>query len=112
MMNQKSSFVQIPKSDPRALTSDRLKALHHLDVPWLPSQIEQREGRIVRQGNQHEEVDIFANTTFVGYDQLMPSLYTAPSSICHLALMNLYPGHRPLSPGYRTGQVGSLTRWR
>jgi hypothetical protein len=30
----------------------RLKALHHLDVPWLPSQIEQREGRIVRQGNQ------------------------------------------------------------
>ena len=27
----------------------RLKALHHLDVPWLPSQIEQREGRIVRQ---------------------------------------------------------------
>ncbi|MDQ0563023.1 N12 class adenine-specific DNA methylase/adenine-specific DNA methylase [Rhizobium mesoamericanum] len=41
----------------------RLKALHHLDVPWLPSQIEQREGRIVRQGNQHEEVDIFAYAT-------------------------------------------------
>jgi hypothetical protein len=38
----------------------RLKALHHLDVPWLPSQIEQREGRIVRQGNQHDEIDIFA----------------------------------------------------
>ena len=30
----------------------RLKALHHLDVPWLPSDIEQREGRIERQGNQ------------------------------------------------------------
>ncbi|MUZ74526.1 lactate dehydrogenase [Agrobacterium vitis] len=41
----------------------RLKALHHLDVPWLPSQIEQREGRIVRQGNQNEEVDIFAYAT-------------------------------------------------
>ena len=41
----------------------RLKALHHLDVPWLPSQIEQREGRIVRQGNQHDEVDIFAYAT-------------------------------------------------
>ncbi|MBY5717045.1 DEAD/DEAH box helicase family protein [Rhizobium leguminosarum] len=38
----------------------RLKALHHLDVPWLPSQIEQREGRIVRQGNQHDVVDVFA----------------------------------------------------
>ena len=41
----------------------RLKALHHLDVPWLPSQIEQREGRIVRQGNAHDEVDIFAYAT-------------------------------------------------
>lgn len=38
----------------------RLKALHHLDVPWLPSQIEQREGRIVRQGNQHDVVDVVA----------------------------------------------------
>jgi len=36
----------------------RLKALHHLDGPWLPSQIEQREGRIERQGNQHAEIDI------------------------------------------------------
>ncbi|CAM5287247.1 Modification methylase TaqI OS=Afipia felis OX=1035 GN=taqIM PE=4 SV=1 [Afipia felis] len=41
----------------------RLKAEHHLDVPWLPSQIEQREGRIVRQGNQHDEVDIYAYAT-------------------------------------------------
>ncbi|RWA78231.1 N-6 DNA methylase [Mesorhizobium sp.] len=41
----------------------RLKALHHLDVPWLPSQIEQREGRILRQGNQHDVVDIFAYAT-------------------------------------------------
>ncbi|MHB1101850.1 MAG: N-6 DNA methylase [Devosia sp.] len=41
----------------------RLKALHHLDVPWLPSQIEQREGRILRQGNQHDVIDIFAYAT-------------------------------------------------
>ena len=32
----------------------RLVALHHLDVPWLPSDIEQREGRIERQGNQND----------------------------------------------------------
>jgi hypothetical protein len=49
----------------------RLKALHHLDVPWLPSQIEQREGRIVRKGNQHEEVDIFAYATEGSLDASM-----------------------------------------
>ncbi|QAY80482.1 helicase-related protein [Sphingosinicella sp. BN140058] len=38
----------------------RLKALHHLDVPWLPADIEQREGRIERQGNQHDEIEIYA----------------------------------------------------
>lgn len=49
----------------------RLKALHHLDVPWLPSQIEQREGRIIRQGNQHDEVDIFAYATTGSLDATM-----------------------------------------
>ncbi len=38
---------------------DRLKALHHLDVPWRPADIEQQEGRILRQGNRNETVDIF-----------------------------------------------------
>ncbi|MBO1360263.1 lactate dehydrogenase [Acetobacter sacchari] len=38
----------------------RLAALHHLDVPWLVSDIIQREGRIVRQGNQHDVVDLYA----------------------------------------------------
>jgi len=49
----------------------RLKALHHLDVPWLPSQIEQREGRVVRQGNQHDEVDIYAYATEGSLDATM-----------------------------------------
>jgi hypothetical protein len=49
----------------------RLRALHHLDVPWLPSQIEQREGRIVRQGNQHDEVDIYAYATEGSLDATM-----------------------------------------
>ena len=49
----------------------RLKALHHLDVPWLPSHIEQREGRIVRQGNQHDVVDIFAYATQGSLDASM-----------------------------------------
>ncbi|OYZ79307.1 MAG: lactate dehydrogenase [Rhizobiales bacterium 24-66-13] len=49
----------------------RLKALHHLDVPWLPSQIEQREGRIARQGNQHDVIDIFAYATLGSLDATM-----------------------------------------
>ena len=46
----------------------RLKALHHLDVPWLPSQIEQREGRIARQGNQNDAIDIYAYATLGSVD--------------------------------------------
>jgi len=42
-----------------------------LDVPWLPSQIEPREGRIVCQGNQHDEVDIFAYATEGSLDATM-----------------------------------------
>ncbi|SDG98295.1 helicase-related protein [Pelagibacterium luteolum] len=49
----------------------RLKALHHLDVPWLPSQIEQREGRIVRQGNQHDEIGLYAYATLGSLDATM-----------------------------------------
>jgi N12 class adenine-specific DNA methylase len=49
----------------------RLKALHHLDVPWLPSQIEQREGRIERQGNQHQEIEIYAYATLGSMDATM-----------------------------------------
>ncbi|MBV9749384.1 MAG: lactate dehydrogenase, partial [Acetobacteraceae bacterium] len=49
----------------------RLKALHHLDVPWLPSDIEQREGRIERQGNQNEEVEIYAYATLGSMDATM-----------------------------------------
>ena len=46
----------------------RLVALHHLDVPWLPSDIEQREGRIERQGNQNEEIDLYAYATLGSVD--------------------------------------------
>lgn len=40
-----------------------LKALHHIDVPWKPSDFEQREGRILRQGNQNKEVEIYNYVT-------------------------------------------------
>ena len=41
----------------------RARALHHVDVPWRPCDLEQREGRIIRQGNQNDEVDIFTYVT-------------------------------------------------
>jgi hypothetical protein len=49
----------------------RLAALHHVDVPWRPADLEQREGRILRQGNQNDEVDIFNYVTESSYDTVM-----------------------------------------
>lgn len=46
----------------------RLTALHHLDAPWRPSDIEQREGRILRQGNTNEYVNIFRYVTEGSFD--------------------------------------------
>ena len=47
---------------------ERLCALHHLDVPWRPSDIEQREGRILRKGNRNDEVEIFRYVTKGTFD--------------------------------------------
>lgn len=47
---------------------DRLVALHHLDCPWRPSDLEQREGRILRYGNRNPEVFIFRYVTENTFD--------------------------------------------
>jgi N12 class adenine-specific DNA methylase len=49
----------------------RLAALHHLDAPWRPRDIEQREGRILRQGNLNGEVRIFRYVTEGSFDAYM-----------------------------------------
>jgi len=46
----------------------RLVALHHLDAPWRPCDVEQREGRILRQGNLSEDVEIFRYVTQQSFD--------------------------------------------
>ena len=46
----------------------KLIALHHLDVPWRPSDIEQREGRILRQGNENPSVQIYRYATEGSFD--------------------------------------------
>ena len=50
---------------------DRLIALHHLDAPWKPSDLEQQEGRILRQGNMNEKVQIFRYVTEGTFDAYM-----------------------------------------
>ena len=47
---------------------DRLVALHHLDVPWRPADMVQREGRILRQGNRNKVVKIFRYITESSFD--------------------------------------------
>src|SRR6202035_3445300 len=49
----------------------RLVALHHLDAPWKPAEVEQREGRILRQGNTNEEVAIYRYVTEKSFDAYM-----------------------------------------
>ena len=50
---------------------DRLIALHDLDCPWRPGDLEQRKGRIVRQGNQNQEVHIYRYVTEGTFDSYL-----------------------------------------
>ena len=50
---------------------DRLIALHDLDCPWRPGDLEQRKGRIVRQGNQNEKVHIYRYVTESSFDSYL-----------------------------------------
>jgi hypothetical protein len=49
----------------------RLAALHHLDAPWKPAEVEQREGRILRQGNESGQVAIYRYVTEGSFDAYM-----------------------------------------
>ena len=50
---------------------ERLIALHHLDAPWRPADVEQREGRILRQGNKNAVVSVFRYVTEGSFDAYM-----------------------------------------
>lgn len=49
----------------------KLVALHHLDIPWRPSDIEQREGRMIRQGNENNHVEVYRYVTKGTFDAYM-----------------------------------------
>jgi hypothetical protein len=50
---------------------DKLIALHDLDCPWRPADLEQRSGRIIRQGNKNPEVEIFRYVTISTFDSYL-----------------------------------------
>ena len=60
-----------PKLGAGTNIQDRLIALHHLDCPWKPSNLEQQEGRILRQGNRNQKVKIFRYVTENTFDSYM-----------------------------------------
>jgi len=64
----------------------RLIALHHLDTPWYPADLEQREGRIIRQGNKNPLVEIYAFSTKGSYDAVMWQMLASKQQFIDQAL--------------------------
>ena len=68
----------------------RLVALHHLDAPWKPAEVEQREGRILRQGNDNPEVAIYRYVTEGSFDAYMwQALETKARFIAHYVALQV-----------------------
>ena len=85
-MKKKELFQKTRKGEVRVLlgstqkmgagtnVQDKLIALHDLDCPWRPSDLEQRSGRIVRQGNENPQVDIYRYVTEQTFDAYLYQL--------------------------------------
>ena len=83
---KKEMFTKVRRGDIRVLmgstqkmgagtnVQDHLIALHDLDCPWRPADLQQRQGRIVRQGNQNPEVEIFRYVTEGTFDSYLYQL--------------------------------------
>ena len=77
---RKALFRKVQKGEIRVLVGstfklglgvnvqDKLVAVHHLDIPWRPADMTQREGRILRQGNENKKVQIFRYITEGSFD--------------------------------------------
>jgi len=69
----------------------KLVALHHCDIPWKPSDFSQREGRILRQGNENKEVEIFNYVTAGTLDSYLYSVVTKKARFIAQILDNEIP---------------------
>ncbi len=70
----------------------RLAALHHLDIPWKPSDLEQQNGRILRQGNQFSDVGIYHYVTEGTFDAYMLSIVTTKQRFISQTMSGECPG--------------------
>lgn len=75
---------------------DKLIALHHLDCPWRLSDIEQRGGRILRQRNQNEEVEIYRYVTEGSFDTYSYQLIQTKSTFINQIMANSNGGEELL----------------
>jgi hypothetical protein len=69
--NMRVILGSTPKMGTGTNIQDKLVALHHLDCPWRPSDLAQREGRILRQGNTNDEVSIYRYVTKGTFDSYL-----------------------------------------
>ena len=67
-------FGSTPKMGAGTNVQDRLIAIHNLDCPWRPSDLEQRQGRIERQGNMFPEVEVYRYVTEQTFDAYLYQL--------------------------------------
>ena len=67
-------FGSTPKMGAGTNVQDRLIAIHNLDCPWRPSDLEQRQGRIERQGNMFPEVEVYCYVTEQTFDAYLYQL--------------------------------------
>ena len=67
-------FGSTPKMGAGTNVQDRLIAIHNLDCPWRPSDLEQRQGRIERQGNMYPEVEVYRYVTEQTFDAYLYQL--------------------------------------
>jgi N12 class adenine-specific DNA methylase len=67
-------FGSTPKMGAGTNVQDRLVAIHNLDCPWRPSDLEQRQGRIERQGNMFPEVEVYRYVTEQTFDAYLYQL--------------------------------------
>ena len=91
-MKKKELFQKTRKGEVRVLlgstqkmgagtnVQDKLIALHDVDCPWRPSDLEQRSGRIVRQGNENPQVDIYRYVTEQTFDAYLYQLVEGTSA--------------------------------
>ena len=102
-MKKKELFQKTRKGEVRVLlgstqkmgagtnVQDKLIALHDVDCPWRPSDLEQRSGRIVRQGNENPQVDIYRYVTEQTFDAYLYQLVEGKQKFASQIMTSKFP---------------------